>query len=253
MDDFMFGKIMSDKQNCKRLLEIVLHIDPATEIAEPETQGNIRAVHGAKSVIVDVRTRDAQSDYDIEAQKRPRPDLPKRARYYQAMMDVSFLEPGHDYTELRNNYIIFICMTDPFGAGLPVYTFRNRCDEDTGVLLGDHTTKVFLNAAGYDTIRDKELRSLMEYIKTERATSRYTAEIERLVELARTTPRWRREYMDAMMAVRREELAEEQGARKKALEAARNALSLGLSVSQTAQISGLTEDEVQALRDKPDS
>ena len=90
MDDFMFGKIMSDKENCRKLLEIILHIDPATEIADPISQNSFRVSPGAKSIIVDIRTSDALNDYDIEAQKQNHPDLPKRARYYQAMMDIDF-------------------------------------------------------------------------------------------------------------------------------------------------------------------
>lgn len=42
MDDFMFGKIMSDKENCRKLLEIILHIDPATEIADPISPATTR-------------------------------------------------------------------------------------------------------------------------------------------------------------------------------------------------------------------
>ena len=90
MDDFMFGKIMSDKENCRKLLEIILHIDPATEIADPISQNSFRVSPGAKSIIVDIRTSDALNDYDIEAQKQNHPDLPKRARYYQSMMDIDF-------------------------------------------------------------------------------------------------------------------------------------------------------------------
>ncbi len=71
MDDFLFGKIMSDKKTCRGLLEIILHIDPDTEIADPVSQNSLRVSPGAKSVIVDIRTHDALSDYDIEAQENP--------------------------------------------------------------------------------------------------------------------------------------------------------------------------------------
>ena len=90
MDDFMFGKIMSDRQNCKHFLEILLHIDPDTEIADPTAQAAIRNSPDAKAITVDIRTHDLLSEYDIEAQKQIRPNLPKRARYYQSMMDIDF-------------------------------------------------------------------------------------------------------------------------------------------------------------------
>ena len=252
MDDFMFGKIMSDKENCKKLLEIILHIDPATEIADPISQNSFRVSPGAKSIIVDIRTSDALNDYDIEAQKQNHPDLPKRARYYQAMMDIDFLRPGKEYTELKNNYIIFICLRDLFGKGLPVYTFRNRCDEDNSVILGDCTTKVFLNAAECDKIEDKELKAFMEYVKTGQAETPYTDFINKMVKDAQENPYWKREYMDAMMAAVHQEKemrkAEEQGEHKRALEDARNALAMGLSAEQVAQITSLPLEQVLSIK-----
>ena len=273
MDDFLFGKIMSDKQNCKRFLEILLHIDPDTEIADPISQSSVRVAPGSKSIIVDVRTHDAFNDYDIEAQKQKHPNLRKRARYYQAMMDIDFLSPGHEYTELRNNYIIFICLNDIFKKGLPVYTFRNRCDEDPSVELEDCTIKIFLNASKCDTIEDKELRTFMEYVKTGRSQSDYTDIINDLVQKARENPTWKREYMDAMMdAVRQQremreaeekglkagleqglqqglEQGMEQGERKKAVDTARRMLKTGkLSPEEIADITGLSVTEIKQLQ-----
>ncbi|MDE6719406.1 MAG: hypothetical protein K2J68_06065 [Treponemataceae bacterium] len=52
-------------------------------------------------------------------------DLPKRARYYQAMMDLDFLEKSKEYETLLESFVVFICTSDPFGCGLPRYTFIN--------------------------------------------------------------------------------------------------------------------------------
>ena len=249
MDDFMFGKIMSDKENCKKLLEIILHIDPATEIADPISQNSFRVSPGAKSIIVDIRTSDALNDYDIEAQKQNHPDLPKRARYYQAMMDIDFLRPGKEYTELKNNYIIFICLHDLFGKGLPVYTFQNRCAEDNFVILGDCTTKVFLNAEKCDKIKDKELKAFMEYVKTGQAETPYTDFINKMVKDAQENPYWKREYMDAMMAAVHQEKEIRKAEHNARLETARNALAMGLTAEQAAQIAGLSLDEVKVLQE----
>ena len=64
--------------------------------------------------------------YDIEMQTTDyaTPDeLPKRTRYYQAMMDMDVLNKGELYTKLRRTYIIFICTFDPFDRGRSLYTF----------------------------------------------------------------------------------------------------------------------------------
>ena len=58
-------------------------------------------------------------------------------------MDVDNLLRGQSYAELKESYVIFICTQDPFGVGLPVYTFRSVCSEDGSILLDDKSVKVF--------------------------------------------------------------------------------------------------------------
>ena len=58
-------------------------------------------------------------------------------------MDVDNLLRGQSYAELKESYVIFICTQDPFGVGLPVYTFRSVCSEDGSILLNDKSVKVF--------------------------------------------------------------------------------------------------------------
>ena len=58
-------------------------------------------------------------------------------------MDVDNLLRGQSYAELKESYVIFICTQDPFGKGLPVYTFRSVCGEDGSILLNDKSVKVF--------------------------------------------------------------------------------------------------------------
>ena len=249
LDDFMFGKIMSDKENCREFLRILLKIDPETEIADPVTQNSLRNSPESKSIIVDVRTHDEFNDYDIEAQKQNHPNLPKRTRYYQAMMDVDFLEAGHDYLELRNNFIIFICLHDLFGAGRPVYTFQNRCNEDNSILLSDETKKIFLVASKCDKIKsNREIRDFMEYVKTGNAESTYTQRIDEIVRKAHENPIWKREYMDAMIEDIRVEKARYEGARNNALQNARNFLNMGLSIEMIAKGTGLSIEEIKSLQ-----
>ena len=52
--------------------------------------------------------------YIVELQRRDTLELPKRARYYQAMSDSRQLPKGkaHKYSDLKDNYVIFICLKD---------------------------------------------------------------------------------------------------------------------------------------------
>ena len=43
------------------------------------------------------------------------------------------------------SFVIFVCSFDLFGEGRHIYTFENRCIQNTELGLGDDTTKIILN------------------------------------------------------------------------------------------------------------
>ena len=51
---------------------------------------------------------------NLEMQTGHRLELPKRSRYYQAAADIDNTPPSGLYSEMRDNYVIFICTFDPF-------------------------------------------------------------------------------------------------------------------------------------------
>ena len=85
-------------------------------------------------------------------QKGKRKNLAKRSSYYQGSIDLDMISKGEDYTKLKKSFVVFICTFDPFDKGRHLYTFENRCNEDVSLVLGDETTKVFLNTRG--TLQD---------------------------------------------------------------------------------------------------
>ena len=70
---------------------------------------------------------------------------------------------GQGYNELPDQYVIFICLNDPSGAGLPVYTIRNTCLEDQAVEVRDGVISIFLNA-GAASKAGPELREFLAYV-----------------------------------------------------------------------------------------
>ena len=71
-------------------------------------------------------------------------ELAKRARYYQALMDIDTLKRGEPYSSLPESYVLFLCLDDIFGCGLPVYSFQNVCTNDSRIKMNDGTYKIFL-------------------------------------------------------------------------------------------------------------
>ena len=104
---------------------------------------------GSKGVRFDVYTRDENRIFDIEIQTTINANLSRRARYYQSMIDIDSLARGEKYSRLKDSYVIFLCLSDPFDEKLPVYFFENTCRLGQKRNLGDDAYKLFFNASEY--------------------------------------------------------------------------------------------------------
>ncbi|MDE5580123.1 MAG: hypothetical protein K2I95_01715 [Treponemataceae bacterium] len=128
-------------------------------------------------------------------------DLPKRARYYQAMMDLDFLEKGKEYETLPESFVVFICTSDPFGCGLPRYTVCQTCMENSaaGEKIDDKSRKVYYNARAWkeQSGQDAEVRAFLKFLATRKAESKLTGEIMEAVLQARRNEPWRKEFVHA--------------------------------------------------------
>ena len=160
-DDFIFGKVMQNKEICKKTLEILLGIE-IEEIAYPERQKAIEIT-------------------------------------YQGLIDLNLIEKGATYDKLNKSYVIFICTFDPFGMGKYQYTFQNLCRENTELALEDEAVKIFFNTKGNYEDAPKELGKLLAYIETNQPESAFTEELAHEVTCAKQNKKWRREYMKELI------------------------------------------------------
>ena len=53
----------------------------------------------------------ANAVYNVEMQTENTGELPKRSRYYQAVIDINLIKRGEDYAALKKSYVIFIINT----------------------------------------------------------------------------------------------------------------------------------------------
>ncbi len=195
-DDFLFGKVMRNPELCKRTIEVILGIE-IDRIDYLEEQKTIDMSLDAKSIRLDVYVKDgANTVYNIEMQPVKRDNLPKRSRYYQGMIDLALIEKGEHYSKLNRSYVIFICSFDLFGKNRCVYTFENRCIEDSEISLGDETVKVFLNSRGDSTHLNSNLKAFLEYMNHKKESENdFITMLDREVKKAKANLEWRREYM----------------------------------------------------------
>ena len=164
-DNFMFGAVMMDEENCKGLLERVLQIK--IDYVEISKEKSIVYHPEYKGVRLDVYAKDENhTRYNVEMQVQKKSALGKRSRYYQSQMDMEMLLTGEDYAGLPNTYVIFICDFDPIGEGKYRYTFRTKCEEVLGMNWEDGRTTGFLNTHGKNESEvPKELVTLLKYIR----------------------------------------------------------------------------------------
>lgn len=94
-DDFMFGKVMEDKELCRELLECLLE-HPVGELEEIQTEKQFQYMYDGKPIRLDVYTRDKKAVYDTEMQNLNHKslkqlELPMRSRSYQSLIDADIL------------------------------------------------------------------------------------------------------------------------------------------------------------------
>ena len=209
-DRFIFYKVMQDRELCKRLLEIILDVE-IERIEYLEGEKTIEVRNDAKGIRLDIYVKDEEATvYNVEMQAAHTMNLPQRSRYYQNLIDVNLLDRGEDYRTLNRSFVIFICMEDIFHKGRHLYTFENRCREDTDLVLGDGTVKIFLNPCSEMNDITPELKNFLRYLAEGIAVDEYTRKVAEAVETAKRDPRLMVEYMSyyADQADRRAEVEE---------------------------------------------
>ena len=166
-DNFMFGAVMCDENNCRKLLELILQMP--IERVEVCKEKSIVYHPEYKGIRMDVYAKDENNThYNVEMQAVREAALGKRARYYHSQIDMELLLTGADYSELPNTYVIFICDFDPFGEEKYCYTFQNQCMELQTVNIQDGCKSIFLSTRGKNVNEvPKAMVKFLDYVKAD--------------------------------------------------------------------------------------
>ena len=247
-DDFMFCKVLQNMKICKRILELVLE-EENISIKNITSQKTIENHSESKLVRLDVLAEDEKKDnFNIEMQMVNNDKIPQRMRLYQASIDVYMTEKGTFYANMPNTVIIFFCMFDPIGKGLPIYTFKNICEEDKNIKLNDGTTKIIISVKAYEKVKNPELKGLLKYICDGIVTTSLTKEIEMAMSNIKQNATFLKEYKSfyATMQDARME-GRIQGSYDTKIETAKKLIAMNLSIEQIAQVTGLSIEEIAKL------
>ena len=211
-DNFIFSKVMETNPDlCRKIIEVILDIN-IDHIEYLEREQTLQTRLDSKGIRLDVYVKDGSRSFNLEMQLTDSKSLGKRMRYYQGLIDMDRIGKGQFYDQLGESYVIFICTFDHFKRGLHKYTFRESCLEENGLLLGDGTTKVILNATAIGDDVNDALKGFLDYVASGKIEHPLAEEVDNNVERVKLAKEWRLEYMTFEMLLReRERQGEERG------------------------------------------
>ena len=243
-DDFM-NKVFEDKACAEFLLQIILERTDLT-VQKVHSQHNLKNLQG-RSVRLDIlATDEAGRVYNIEVQRSDKGAGPKRARYNSSLIDANITEPGDNYENLNETYVIFITEHDVLKAGQPIYHI-DRMIQETSASFGDGSHILYVNAQIKDNTALGQLMHDFACTKAEemhypilaKRVRYFKEEQEGVATMSRIFEEIKREA--AQEAARKT-------AREKSIQVARRMLMMGkYSYEEISAISDLTMDEVKAL------
>lgn len=153
------------------------------QVLDQTLQKDFKNLQG-RSAILDCLARDNQNRrMNVEIQKEKEGASPKRARYHSGLIDMNTLEPGQDFGELPEKYVIFITRTDVLGRKKQIYHIDRRIRE-IGEVFDDNTYIVYVNAEMQD---DTEIGKLVHDLHCKNAEDMYSEVLaQRVRELKET-------------------------------------------------------------------
>lgn len=142
-DDFM-SKVFEDKNCVEFLLQIILKRDDL-KVTSVSSQYVIKNLQG-RSVRLDILAVDRQNQvYNIEIQRDDKGAGVKRARYNSSLIDANVTEPGEQYQNLNETYVVFITENDVLGENIPIYHV-DRIVRETGKMFNDQSHIIYVNS-----------------------------------------------------------------------------------------------------------
>ena len=146
IDDNFMNICFEDNIEASELLLKIIIGRGDLSVTEVRVQKRMENALG-RSVVLDIYATDKdRNKYDIEVQRSDKGAIPKRARFHSSIMDVSMLSKSEDFSDLRENYVIFITEKDVLGLSKPIYHIE-RFIEDEYVHFRDGAHIIYVNAS----------------------------------------------------------------------------------------------------------
>ena len=259
MSDTFMRNVLKQRECAEYILQVIMK-DKKLRITEAIVQKDYKNLQG-RSAVLDCVAQDAGGrQFNVEIQQDTEGASPRRARYHSGLMDMNTLNPGQDFDELPETYVIFITRDDTLGYGLPVYHVTRKIEE-VGADFGDEAYILYVNAG---TQEDTELGRLMHDFHCRRAEDMYSEILaERVRELKETQEgvdimcremdeiyREGQRYGEKRGEKLGEKRGEERGIAKGKQEMAFSLLRMGMPVEEIARAASVSVELVEKWLEK---
>lgn len=255
---FFLPLFHNNKEAAELLYNVSLGRDDIVLKGNPVTDYYLKNLFG-DSVRFDLHGEHAElnEQYDAEMENDERGVNPKRTRMYSSMLDSNTRTIRKDYKDLPDHYVIFFPDVDYYGKGKPRYAAERMVDGDP---YEDGSHIVIINGAR-DSDED-DLSRLVHDLKCAVPEEMYYEPIRKRAIYLKRTKKGRAEMTETLRSFLESETEEvrmeaeargraignAEGEKRGKISSARNMLTMGLSIDQIRQATGLSAEEIARLR-----
>ena len=226
LDDFLFGSLVTHPEVGEKFVREILKtifgkdFGKLTVVPQKVYYGIDTDKHGAR---LDVyleesppeNTEDGATVYDMEPDKNDDHSavraLPRRVRFYHAVIDGNSLKSGESYKRLKDVFVILITSYDPLNGHRMVYTIRNMCQEMPSLPYEDGAQTIFLYTKGKKGDVPVKLCQLLHYMEDSREENAVNESLRNLHQMVTKVKQDGEVVLEYMKIYEREAMLIKQG------------------------------------------
>ena len=247
MSDIFMRNVFKKRECLEYVLQVIMEKQDL-HVIDQIIQKNYKNLQG-RSAVMDCVARDsAGKQFDVEIQQDNEGASPKRARYHSGLMDMNTLNPGQDFEELPESYVIFITRDDILGYGLPIYHIDRQIKE-LNEAFQDEAHIIYVNSRKQD---DTELGRLIHDLHCKKADEMHSPILAKRVYELKETQKGVELMCHEMEKIYSEgmESGEKRGELKAKKETILSLAEMGIPVNKIAKAVNLSEKDVQKWIDE---
>ena len=247
MSDIFMRNVFKQRECLEYVLQVIMEKQDL-KVIEQIIQKDYKNLQG-RSAIMDCVARDSEGkQFDVEIQQDNEGASPKRARYHSGLMDMNTLNPGQDFDELPESYVIFITWDDILGYGFPIYHI-DRHIKEADDSFQDEAHIIYVNSRKQE---DTELGRLMHDLHCKNADEMHSPVLAKRVHELKDTQKGVELMCHEMEKIYSEgmESGEKRGELKAKKETALSLAEMGLPVEKIAKAVNHNVKDVQKWIDE---